>query len=183
MRFQTATKWCGTLPEDAWTRLEVRDAEKGPLSVDIVKRSVSGRTEKKQVAPPETLVVIRWRDEEGVQKIDYYMSNAPVTTPLKEFARVSKLHTRIEQCIKRSKSEAGLCSVSSSQLERLASPYSTVAHCHLVSGARGAVGKKNGLQRSRSHRSARVVAVATPIHGLRYSRTNFQGSHSLVEAN
>ena len=46
------------LSEDAWTRLEVRDAEKGPLSVEIVKRCVSGRTEKKKVAPPETLVVI-----------------------------------------------------------------------------------------------------------------------------
>ena len=56
----------------------------------------------------ETLVVIRYVDEEGETKIDYYLSDAPVTTPLREFGRVSKAAHRIEECIKRCKSEAGL---------------------------------------------------------------------------
>ena len=183
VRFQTATKWRDALPEDAWTRLEVRDAEKGPLFVDIVKRSVSGRTEKKQVAPPETLVVIRWRDEEGIQKIDYYMSNAPVTTPLKEFARVSKLHTRIEQCIKYSKCEAGLAQyqVRSWDGWHHYIALSLAGTWFLVQEAR--LGKKMDTSDHGPAGPRGVIAVATPTHGLRYSRTNFQGSHSLVEAN
>ena len=33
------------LPEGAWTRIEVRDGEKGPLVVEVVKRRVQARTE------------------------------------------------------------------------------------------------------------------------------------------
>ena len=108
VRFQRVSAWCALLPEDAWTRLEVRDGEKNPLKVDVVKRRVSGRTDQQRVAPPETLVVIRWRDEASALKVDYYLSNASIDTRLKEFARVGKAHSRIEQCIKRSKSEAGM---------------------------------------------------------------------------
>jgi SRSO17 transposase len=39
---------------------------------------------------------------------DYHLSNAPVETPLKELARVVKAEHRIEDCLKRAKSEAGL---------------------------------------------------------------------------
>ena len=163
--------------------MEVRDAEKGPLSVEIVKRSVSGRTEKKKVAPPETLVVIRWRDEAGTQKIDYYMSNAPVTTPLKEFARVSKLHNRIEQCIKRSKSEAGLAQyqVRSWNGWHHHIALSLIATWFLVQEARS--GKKTDSGNHGPADTRGVIADATPTHALRYNRTNLQGSHSLVGAN
>jgi SRSO17 transposase len=56
------------------------------------------------------LVVIRYRDREKrrVIKTDYYMSNAAVEVGLAEFARVAKAEHRIEECIQRAKSEAGL---------------------------------------------------------------------------
>ena len=41
-------------------------------------------------------------------KYDYHLSNAHPDTPLKELARVVKAEHRIEDCIKRAKSEAGL---------------------------------------------------------------------------
>ena len=41
-------------------------------------------------------------------KYDYYLSNAPVDTSLEELARVIKAEHRIEDCLKRAKSEAGL---------------------------------------------------------------------------
>ena len=41
-------------------------------------------------------------------KIDYYLSNAPVATGLHDLARVAKAAHRIEECLQRSKSEAGL---------------------------------------------------------------------------
>ena len=96
-----------SLPKDAWTRWEVRDAEKGPLVVEIVKRRVVAKIDRK-VGDEETLVVIRTSEEDGVLKHDYYLSNAPVTTPHAEFARVAKAEHRIEECLQRGKSEAGL---------------------------------------------------------------------------
>jgi SRSO17 transposase len=56
------------------------------------------------------LVVIRYRDrdQEQVVKGDDYLSNAAPETPLWEFARVAKAAHRIEECLQRSKSEAGL---------------------------------------------------------------------------
>src|SRR6185437_4089550 len=39
---------------------------------------------------------------------DYYLSNCKSETPLTELGRVAKLAHRIEECIKRTKGEAGL---------------------------------------------------------------------------
>jgi len=62
------------------------------------------------VAERLLLVVIRYRDRDNQQvvKVDYYLSNAVPETPLWEFARVAKAEHRIEECLQRSKSEAGL---------------------------------------------------------------------------
>ena len=96
------------LPQDAWSRLKVRDGDKQPLTVDIVSRRVEAKTENRRIGPPETLVVIRYKEESGDIKHDYYLSNASAKTSLKEFARVAKEEHRIEESIKRAKSEAGL---------------------------------------------------------------------------
>src|SRR5690606_24227174 len=56
----------------------------------------------------ETLVVLRERQGDGTLKHDYYLPNAPHDTPLAEFTRVSKAAHRIQQCLQRAKSEAGL---------------------------------------------------------------------------
>ena len=105
--FQQVRKWCDSLPLSVWMRLEVRDAEKGPLEVEIVKRRVLAKLDG-TIGPEETLVVIRSYDEERKVKTDYYLSNAPAETPLAEFARVANAEHRVEECIKRAKSEAGM---------------------------------------------------------------------------
>lgn len=105
--FQQVRAWCESLPRCDWTRLKVRDGDKGPLMVDIVKRRVIAKIDRK-VGLEETLVVTRCVDEEGRVKHDYYLSNASAGTPLNEFARVANAAHRIEQCIQRSKSEAGM---------------------------------------------------------------------------
>ena len=56
----------------------------------------------------ETLVIVRSLDEEGVTKYHFYLSSAARDTPLKEFARVALAAHRVEEAIKRSKSQAGL---------------------------------------------------------------------------
>jgi SRSO17 transposase len=106
--FEQSRRWRESLSEDAWTRIPVRDGEKGPLEVDILTRRVEAKTDRRRVGPEETFVVIRSLDEQGVAKHDYYLSNAPSDTPLAEFARVALAAHRVEECIKRAKSEAGL---------------------------------------------------------------------------
>lgn len=106
--FTRVDKWRASLPEQAWTKIDVRDGEKGPLAVEMVKCRVEAKTDRRRVGPEEMLVVIRTRDESGVVKHDYYLSDASPETTLAEFARVATAEHRIEECIQRGKSETGL---------------------------------------------------------------------------
>lgn len=106
--FQRVDRWCAALAPEAWKTIDVRDGEKGPLKVGIVKCRVQARMERSRVGPEELLVVIRRQDEKGGTIYDYCLSNAPPETELQELARVAKAEHRIEECIKRGKSETGL---------------------------------------------------------------------------
>lgn len=108
--WQRVDKWTASVDRDEWTEIEVGDGEKGPLLVEMVKRRVVARTPRGQEGHEEVLVVIRSpdREDQSVVKVDYYLSNAAPEVPLEEFARVAKAEHRIEECIQRSKSEAGL---------------------------------------------------------------------------
>ena len=108
--WHSVAQWRQALDDNAWQRIDVRDGAKGPLVVEVVKRRVASRTHRRQPGEAETLVVIRYRDrdQEQVVKVDYYLSNAAPETPLEEFARVAKAEHRLEECLQRSKSEAGL---------------------------------------------------------------------------
>jgi SRSO17 transposase len=108
--WQSVAVWSQALAEEAWRRLDVRDGSKGPLVVDMVKRRVGSRTHRRQQGDEELVVVIRYRDRDNQQvvKVDYYLSNAGPETPLGELAQVAKAEHRIEECLQRSKSEAGL---------------------------------------------------------------------------
>lgn len=106
--FMRLDRWCAALPEAAWTRIDVRDGEKGPLVIEVVKRRVQARTETGGTGPEELLLVTRERQADGTFKHDYYLSNADRETPLKELARVTKAAHRVEECLERAKGEAGL---------------------------------------------------------------------------
>ena len=106
--FARLDRWCAALPADAWTTIEVRDGEKGPLTVEVVKRRVHARTPTGGTGPTEVLFITRERQSAGTYKHDYYLSNADPDVPLAEFARVTKAAHRIEECFRRAKSEAGL---------------------------------------------------------------------------
>jgi SRSO17 transposase len=105
--FRGVRAWCAALPAGAWTKFTVRHGEKGPLEAEIVARRVESKIDRRVVGFEETLVVVRYTDG-GVLKHDYHLSNAAPGTPLVEFTRVAKAAHRIEECLKRSKSEAGL---------------------------------------------------------------------------
>ena len=109
--WQSVATWAQAQPASAWTEIDVRDGSKGPLVVEVLKRRVRTRHEKRQESPDdELLVVIRYRDrdQQTVTKTDYYLSNARPETALAEFARAAKAEHRIEECLHRAQSEAGL---------------------------------------------------------------------------
>jgi SRSO17 transposase len=106
--FTRVDRWCAALPATAWQMVEVRDAEQGPVVVQVAWTLVQARTEGRVSDVAESLVVFRERQGDGTWKHDYLLSNAALDTPVAEFARVFKAEHRIEECLQRAKGEAGL---------------------------------------------------------------------------
>jgi SRSO17 transposase len=106
--FMRLDRWCAALPDSAWTTIEVRDGEKGPLTVEVIKRRVQARTPTGGTGPEELLFISREHQADGTFKHDYYLSNAVPDVLVNELARVTKVAHRIEECLKRAKSEAGM---------------------------------------------------------------------------
>jgi len=103
--FQRADRWMQATKN--WTRIEVRAGEKGPLVVEVAKARVQAKLGRRN-GPEETLIVFRERQGGETLKHDYCLSNAPLDTPLRDFARVLGAEHRIEECLRRAKGEAGL---------------------------------------------------------------------------
>ena len=106
--FMRVDDWAARRPEGSWTRIEVRDGEKGPLEVEAVKCRVRARIETGGEGPDELLFITRVLQSDRTYKVDYYLANAEAATPLAELARVAKAEHRIEECFERGKGEAGL---------------------------------------------------------------------------
>jgi SRSO17 transposase len=107
-RFQRVDQWCQGLPEAAWYPVNVRDGDKGPLTVELISWRVEAKSDGRRVGPEELLVVTRCRDESRKWKHDYYLSNAEPSTSPEELARVAKAEHRIEDCLQRAKGDTGL---------------------------------------------------------------------------
>jgi SRSO17 transposase len=106
---QRVDRWVAGCDDEEWTEIEVRDGEKGPITVDAIKRPVETGWQKYSTLANEVLVVVRYRDRDShVMKTDYYLSNADFQTPLAEFCRAEKAHLRVEECFRRGKSQAGM---------------------------------------------------------------------------
>jgi len=128
--WQSVSAWRHALDPDGWTRLTVRDGEKGPVEIEMVKRRVQTRLERKRTGPQEWLVVTRRPladdriletqasrdacDQDARYGYRYYLT--PTQThaseleepSLAELARVIKAGSCIEASFKRGKSEAGM---------------------------------------------------------------------------
>jgi SRSO17 transposase len=105
--FVRADEWAAALPQGRWRTVEVRDGEKGPLSVEVARTFVRARSEGKVCDAPELLAVFRERQSDGSYRHDYMLGTADLAEP-EELARVYKAEHRIEECLKVAKSEAGL---------------------------------------------------------------------------
>lgn len=102
--------WSQAVEATAWQRVDVRDGATGPLGVELIKRRVVSRNHRRQPGDEELVTVIRSRDraQDTVVKVDYYLSHAEPETSIEELARVAKAEHRMEECLQRSQSAAGL---------------------------------------------------------------------------
>jgi SRSO17 transposase len=106
--FEQVRAWSKARPAGAWRRIQVGDGERGPQFVELVATRVVAKTDRGRIGPEELLVVIRSTDEGGATKHDYYLSSAPPETLPGVLARVAVAEHRVERCLQRGKSEAGL---------------------------------------------------------------------------
>ena len=167
-------KWIAMQPDGNWTEIDVRDGAKGPLAVELIKCRVVARTDKRQEGHEEVLVVIRYRDRDDGQvvKTDYYLSNANSQTELPEFARVAKAEHRIEECIQRAKSEAGLADYEVRNWKgwHHHQILSLIATWFLITEARR--GKKMDTRDHRSANPRRHFVHPSPREWMRYQLPN-----------
>ena len=128
--WHSVTAWRHTLAPDGWTRLTVRDGEKGPVGIEMVTRRVQTRLQRKRTGPHEWLVVTRRpladestlegksspeaTDQDAQYRYRYYLTPTCVAEveleePSQvELARVIKAGTCIEASFKRGKGEVGM---------------------------------------------------------------------------
>jgi SRSO17 transposase len=128
--WQSVTQWRQGLDAEAWTYLTVRDGEKGPVAIEMVKRRVQTRIERKRTGPEEWLVVTRRplsddraleprasrdaTDQDARYRYHYYLTPtdggevAFKEPSLGELARVIKAGACIEASFKRGKGEVGM---------------------------------------------------------------------------
>ena len=128
--WQSVTQWRQGLDAEAWTYLTVRDGEKGPVAIEMVKCRVHTRIERKRTGPAEWLVVTRRpladertlepkaspdaTDQDTRYRHQYYLTPteggevAFQEPSLGELARVITAGACIEASFKRGKGEVGM---------------------------------------------------------------------------
>ena len=106
--FRRVDRLAAALPESAWETVQVRDGEKGPVSVRMARRLAQAREEGSPSADWEMLVVFQEEQGDGSVKHDYLLGHGALGVPSEELARVFKARHRIEECLERAKGEAGL---------------------------------------------------------------------------
>src|SRR3954463_11727071 len=103
--FCRADAWAARQPEERWTRLTVRDGERGPLRVDALMVRVRSK-EQRRIGPEERLVVMR--TVEAKPRVHYALSNAGPDVSLAELVRARFTRHRVEEVFGAAKGEVGL---------------------------------------------------------------------------
>jgi SRSO17 transposase len=88
-----------------WYRRKVSEGTKGPIEYEFTKRRVV--LSREGLPDKEVWLLIR-RTLGDDPKYSYYLSNAPVSTPLKTFVWLSGIRWAIEQCFEEAKTELGM---------------------------------------------------------------------------
>jgi SRSO17 transposase len=104
--FVGVNDWAQAIPTSAWTRVFVRDGEKGPQVLDVTTTRVRTRTDRKKEGPREILLVTRSLD--STPELKYFLSNADAQTPRQTLTQVAVHQHRIEESFELAKDDLGM---------------------------------------------------------------------------
>ncbi|MEK9140558.1 MAG: IS701 family transposase [Nitrospirota bacterium] len=88
-----------------WVRAVIKEGSKGPIVCDFAFLRV---TESRGGLPAAELWLIIRRNLDDPSEIKYFFSNAPISTPLNEFVRISGMRWPIETIFEEAKGEIGM---------------------------------------------------------------------------
>jgi len=88
-----------------WVRAVIKEGSRGPIVCDFAFLRV---TESRGGLPAGELWLIIRRNLDDPSEIKYFFSNAPVSTPLDEFVRISGMRWPIETIFEEAKGEVGM---------------------------------------------------------------------------
>ena len=154
--FVRVDRWAAAQPSSAWTTIEIRPGEKGPLIVEAMKRRVSAKTDRRRTGPEEVLVVFREAGRRYLQTrlCSLVREGGDAVGGVCPCLQCGASHRAMPAaCQGRSR----LVALPGSNVARLASSSDLVTHRHLVPDAGSQAGKKYGLPRSRCRSSAGVL--------------------------
>jgi SRSO17 transposase len=88
-----------------WVRAIIKEGSKGPIVCDFAFLRV---TESRGGLPAGDLWLIIRRNLDDPTEVKYFFSNAPISTPLSEFVRISGMRWPIETIFEEAKGEVGM---------------------------------------------------------------------------
>jgi SRSO17 transposase len=94
------------LREQEWTRYRIKDGEKGPMVWEVKHLLIYPRNE--DGLPEQTYHLIVARNVLEPDEVKYFVSNAPVGTPIQTLLLVAFSRWRVERCFEDEKGELGL---------------------------------------------------------------------------
>jgi SRSO17 transposase len=94
-----------SLPASSWYQRTVSEGTKGPIAYAFARQRV---TLCKEGLPERTVWLVIKRTVEADPAYSYYISNAPVSTPLRTFVWLSGVRWAVEQAFEESKTELGM---------------------------------------------------------------------------
>ena len=99
-------QWQSEQPDEAWTRVKVRDSTRGDLEVEVLHQRVWLWDKEEPAAHCWHLIVRREINAPG--EIKYTLSNAPAETPIKRLAEMQAQRYWVERAFQDGKSECGM---------------------------------------------------------------------------
>ncbi len=103
----SVAEWAQARPASSWTKVFVRDGERGPQELEVTTTRVRARTEPNtKEGPRELLVVTRALD--ASRQVKYYLAYADAATPRPILAQVATHQHRIEEAFQVAKDDLGM---------------------------------------------------------------------------
>lgn len=101
----TVAALAASLPASHWYQRTVSEGPKGPIDYAFARQRV---TLCKEGLPARTVWLVIKRTLGAEPTYSYYLSHAPVSTPLRTFVGLSGVRWAVEQCFEEGKTELGM---------------------------------------------------------------------------